>query len=121
MNYKGQCTYRMLKNKINEFGEYETYRFASGRYKFTGKIRKIDEEKDLIFLYKVSHLNKSEKSELRIENYINYTNSMKKMDLNKNDIITFKATLIQYSVAATDLCSSGKQRLINVRDVEKNI
>lgn len=113
----------MLKNIKNKLGQYETYRTVSGRYNAYGCVKRIDKAKGLLYFDIIFFEDESieDKYMLSPEEYINYTNAMKELDIKEGEWISFRGTLVNYSVPSESVYGGcdGLCRFLNVRAVKR--
>ena len=112
----------MLRNIKNRLGQSETYRVLSYRYDVYGCVKKIDKSKGVVYFENIFFEDEEVEKQYLIspEDYINYNNTIKKMQIKEGDWISFRGTVMNYSVPCEDgFGHHGLSRFVNIRNIKK--
>lgn len=118
----------MLRNVKNKIGQKETYRRLSSRHSVRGCIKEIDKKKGVVYFEEIIfddlNSNNTDGPEfifIEPENYIYNNKTIEKMNLKEGEWISFKGTLMEYSVPLDDygIACEGLSRLVNIRNIER--
>ena len=116
----------MLRNVKNKIGQNETYRMLSYRHSVHGRIKEIDEKKGVVYFEEIffddlDNVSNTEYIFVGPENYIYNNKTLKKMNIKEGEWISFRGTLMNYSVAKDEygtVCE-GLSRLVNIRNIKR--